>query len=138
MDFYFILFINVNIYIYLFFVCRVFTFYNIDFCILETFIIEMSFDDDFCTVYQVRGDLATFSHSQFSLQVFTFTFLYSVEADICNTWTKCQVYEQIDFVAFYLFGCDFNIREQSMTPVAFDSTGNIITRYSNCLPYGQS
>ena len=137
-DFDFSFLVNVHIYIYLLLVFWVFSFNDVYFRILETFFVKMLLDQNLGTVNQVRCNLSTFCHTQFSLQILTFTLLHTVNHDVGNTWTLCQLDRQVDFIIYNLIRSDFHVREQAMTPVSFYGRGDVISRYGDSLSDSQA
>ena len=98
----------------------------------------MLFDKNLGAVYQVRSNLATFNQAQLFLQVFTLAFLHSAITDISDTLTRSELNTKINLVIDYFISEYLHVREQSMSPIPFNSTGYIITRHCNSLPYRQT
>ena len=132
-DFNLFLLVNDNIYVYLVFIPINHFLNDFDFCILEPFIVKMSLNQQFRTVDQVWCDLTTFGQSQLCFQIFAFTLFDTNVLDISDTRTLRQDDFQINLVAYNLFCFDSYIREQTMSPVTFNGSCNVITRNSDCL-----
>ena len=138
MYFHFFLLVNHDVYIHLFLVAFNTFFKNVDFSILKSFIVKVSFDDNLGTVNQVRSNLATLGQTELGFQIFSIAFLYAMIMDIRNTWTLCKYNLQEDLITYNLFCFDSDIREQAMSPITFDGSCNIIARDGNGLAYRQS
>ncbi|MPM39235.1 hypothetical protein SDC9_85868 [bioreactor metagenome] len=136
MHFYFFLLVNFNINNNLILGRSIVSLPNDYIGILKTFVIEVSFDERFGAVNQVRCNLTTLHQAQLGFQVFFLRFLHSIIVNFRDTRTLCQRYFQIYLIILYLLGSNGYVREKSMPPISLNSPCYIITRYGNGLANG--
>ena len=106
--------------------------------VLETFVVKVAFDQGLGTVDDVRGYLSSLDHSDSALYIFAFRFLHAMIADLGYTRALRQVDAQPYLVALYLICRDLDIGEQTVTPVALTSLGDLVARNSDGLTYRQT
>ena len=108
---YFNFFLLVDIYInnHLVIVCYIVFLRNDDFCILKTFIIEVTFNQSFGTIHEVRGDLAAFDKAESCFKVLSFRLFHTVITNLRDTWPLRKIDFQPYFIAFYFLGRNLHV-----------------------------
>ena len=73
-----LLFVDIDIHDYLVLILRVISLVDDDLCILKALIVEVAFCQRFGAVDDVRSNLSSLDHADFTLQILTFRLLHAV------------------------------------------------------------
>ena len=106
---------------------------NMYFGIVEAFLREVFFYYRLRMILEVGRHLRSLPETGFDFDILAFAFLESFVAHFADTGSLLQLNNQPDLGAFDLLRFDLDGGEESLLPEAFDSLGNLVSRYFNLI-----
>ena len=111
---------------------------DFDVGILEALVVEILLGKNLRTVDDVRMNAHALCHTELLLHVLTLRLLQADIVDFRHTRTSCQRDVKPDAVANDGVGGNRHVREQSVTPIALHSVGDLCARHLDLLTDGQT
>ncbi|OQC03079.1 MAG: hypothetical protein BWX77_00856 [Bacteroidetes bacterium ADurb.Bin090] len=115
----FILFINIDINDDLILGFRIVALQYIDIGIFVAFAVVVFFDQYFCSVDDIGGNLIAHNHIQAGFKFLNLGFLHPIVIDFRNSGPGAENNAEPYFVAFYFVRYYFDIRKKAVPPKAF-------------------
>ena len=107
---------------------------DVDFSVLIALVIEILLGDELRAVDHVGRNLSTLEQSEGVFEVGLLALLHTTIIDGGDTGARLEVDMQIDVVANDRVGCDRDVREESVFPIALHGIRDGIARNLDLLP----
>ena len=107
---------------------RVVVLHNVHIGILETFLVKVSLNDDFCLIYDVGSQLVAFHDAHPFHQGIVVRLLHTIDVDLRHARAHTKGDFQIDLFVHDAVCLNLHRREKSLFPISFNRICNFIAR----------